>query len=179
MHAGSRSELRTPQVMACFRVAYIASTSLPCFSVRCSHVSFLVSFLLSCYLRVGIYNNFRTFTYLNRTLCIHGILGCDLLRSVICFPSLQSRASVYMIYIKGLLPCFDCVCSFYACLLAVGFIHQHTFIEQPFFPPGLLQSQATKDAGSNRWPKCYADPAIICEPTAPAIAYGLGIVYVN
>ena len=71
MHAVSRSELCTWEVMPYFRVAYIASTSLPCFSVRCSHVIFLVSFLLSCYLRLGIYNNnnnFRTFTYLNRTL---------------------------------------------------------------------------------------------------------------
>jgi len=48
-------------------------------------------------------------------------------------------------------------------------------IQEPFFPPGLLQSQATKDDGSNRWSKCYAHLAIICEPTAPAIAYGLGI----
>jgi len=64
---------------------------------------------------------------------------------------------------------------------ACGGVYYSTFhssthlVQEPFFPPGLLQSQATKDDGSNRWSKCYAHLAIICEPTAPAIAYGLGI----
>ena len=57
----------------------------------------------------------------------------------LCFPSLQSRASVYIIVLvqsRGR-PCFDCVSSFYACLLAVGFItqrfiHQHTSFKNLF-----------------------------------------------
>ena len=117
--------------MPYFRVAYIASTSLPCFSVRCSHVIFLVSFLLSCYLRLDIYNNnnFRTVTYLNRTFAYMAF-------------GLWSAPIRYVF-----LPCKA----------------------EHFFP------QATKDDGSNRWSKCFAHLAIICEPTAPAIAYGLGI----
>jgi len=55
------------------------------------------------------------------------------------FPSLQSRASVYIIVLvqsRGR-PCFDCVCSSYAFLLAVGFItqrfiHQHTSFKNLF-----------------------------------------------
>ena len=121
MHAVSRSELRTWQVMPYFRVAYIASTSLPCFSVRCSHVIFLVSFLLSCYLRLGIYNNnnFRTFTYLNRTLAYMAFGFCS---DPLCFPSLQSRASVYVYLI-------------YNSTTSALMFHSSThLIQEPFFP---------------------------------------------
>ena len=88
-------------------------------------------------------------------------LGCDLLRSVMFSFLAKQSVCEYMIYN-----------STTSALMYHSSAH---LIQEPFFPPGLLQSQATKDDGSNRWSKCYAHLAIICEPTAPAIAYGLGI----
>ena len=122
MHAVSRSELRTWQVMPYFRVAYIASTSLPCFSVRCSHVIFLISFLLSCYLRLGIYNNnnnFRTFTYLSHTLAY---MAFGLWSAPIRYVFLPYKAEHLCMYIWYIIVQLVLSC----------FIHQHTSFKNLF-----------------------------------------------
>ena len=135
MHAVSRSELRTWQVMPYFRVAYIASTSLPCFSVRCSHVIFAWVYIIIIISITSPISIAPLHTW-------H--LGCDLLRSVmfsflakqsICVYDIlmQSRASAEMIR-----RCRHAL-TVHVCLLAAwGLLDNVSFINTPSFKNAVV-----------------------------------------